>query len=239
MSTSGCARSDLFSLGVITHPMLTGRLPNGATVARVRTKAAQNQLVHDSVLDEGREFPAWIDGVLRCRQRSTENPIPGSSSTERPSIPGSFSRSIRERDRAKINPLLNDQEERFMANWTPVCRVDDIPLLGARRVQRAQGMPVAVFRTADNQVFALLDRCPHKAGPLSQGIVAGQGVACPLHNWHIDLASGRAAAPDEGQTPIFECRVEDGSVLLDADELAGKACELTPAVAGPCAGRCG
>ena len=88
-------------------------------------------------------------------------------------------------------------------DWKPICLVSDIPNLGARRVQRAQGLPVALFRTADDQVFALLDRCPHKAGQLSQGIVFGHSVACPLHNWTIQLADGQAAAPDEGCTPQF------------------------------------
>ena len=81
-------------------------------------------------------------------------------------------------------------------------------------------MDVAVFRNDEDEVFALLDRCPHKGGPLSQGIVFGNSVACPLHNWTIGLADGCAAAPDEGCTPHFACKVEDGQVLLDADELA-------------------
>ena len=70
-----------------------------------------------------------------------------------------------------------------MSDWVTVCRVEDIPRLGARRVAREAGAAVAVFRTADDGVFALLDRCPHKGGPLSQGIVFGESVACPLHNW--------------------------------------------------------
>jgi len=121
-----------------------------------------------------------------------------------------------------------------MTTWTLICRVDDILPLGARRVARSQGLPVAVFRTADDRVFALLDRCPHKAGPLSQGIVYGDAVACPLHNWSIQLADGRARAPDEGCTPAFACKVEAGMVFLDAAELATKALDLPAPVAGPC-----
>ena len=120
-----------------------------------------------------------------------------------------------------------------MTAWKPICRVDDIPVLGARRVQRAQGLEVAVFRTEANEVFALLDRCPHKGGPLSQGIVFGSSVACPLHNWTIGLCDGQAAAPDEGCTPRFQVKVEDGQVFLDADELAGHATTETRPVAGP------
>ena len=122
--------------------------------------------------------------------------------------------------------------------WVDICTVDDIPVLGSRRVGRAQGMPVALFRTADDRVFALLDRCPHKGGPLSQGIVAGDGVACPLHNWTIALADGTARAPDEGRTPTFSCRVQGGAVQLNAQELATHATDLAAPTAGPCQHRC-
>jgi nitrite reductase (NADH) small subunit len=122
-------------------------------------------------------------------------------------------------------------------DWKLICQVEDIPVLGARRVQRAQGMDVALFRTEDDQVFALLDRCPHKGGPLSQGIVFGTSVACPLHNWNIGLASGCAAAPDEGSTPCFAVKLEGSDVYLDATELATLALDLAPPVAGPCSKR--
>ena len=121
-----------------------------------------------------------------------------------------------------------------MTAWKPICRVDDIPVLGARRVQRAQGLEVAVFRTEANEVFALLDRCPHKGGPLSQGIVFGNSVACPLHNWTIGLCDGQAQAPDEGCTPKFAVKVEGGQVFLDANELAHHATHETRPLAGPC-----
>jgi nitrite reductase (NADH) small subunit len=120
-----------------------------------------------------------------------------------------------------------------MSQWKEICRVEDIPLLGSRRVARATGLDVAVFRNASNQVFALLDRCPHKGGPLSQGIVFGTSVACPLHNWTIGLDSGLAQAPDEGCTPRFAVKVEADVVYLDADELASHATDLTRPVAGP------
>ena len=106
-----------------------------------------------------------------------------------------------------------------MAQWKTICRVDDIPVLGARRVERTQGTAVAVFRTADDKVFALLDRCPHKGGPLSQGIVFGESVACPLHNWTIALGDGCARAPDAGCTQRFSVKVDAGQVSLDLDEM--------------------
>jgi nitrite reductase (NADH) small subunit len=120
-----------------------------------------------------------------------------------------------------------------MSEWKTICRVEDIPVLGARRVARPHGMDVAVFRNDQDQVFALLDRCPHKGGPLSQGIVFGTSVACPLHNWTIGLDSGCAKAPDEGCTPRFAVKVEAGVVQLDARELASLAIDLKAPVAGP------
>ncbi len=120
-----------------------------------------------------------------------------------------------------------------MTDWKKICFVTDIPVLGARRVSRAKGLDVAVFRNSDDKVFALLDRCPHKGGPLSQGIVHGESVACPLHNWNIGLTDGCAKAPDEGCTPKFAVQVEDGVVSLNTAELANHAIDLVRPVAGP------
>lgn len=120
-----------------------------------------------------------------------------------------------------------------MQEWKTVCQVTDIPVLGARRVQRQHGLDVAVFRNAKDEVFALLDRCPHKGGPLSQGIVHGTSVTCPLHNWTIGLQEGCANAPDEGCTPKFSVQLTDGNVQLCAAELASHATDLTRPIAGP------
>ncbi len=121
--------------------------------------------------------------------------------------------------------------------WKYICQVEDIPRQGARRVARAQGLEVALFRTASDAVYALLDHSPYKGGPLSQGMVFGANVACPLHNWTIALESGQALAPDEGSTPVFRVQVEAGGVYLDADELARHALTQTRPLAGP-AQRC-
>jgi len=120
-----------------------------------------------------------------------------------------------------------------MRAWKDICGVADIPVLGSRRVARVKGLDIAVFRTVDDKVFALLDRCPHKGGPLSQGIVHGESVACPLHNWNIALGNGCARAPDEGCTPQFAVQVREGRVYLDADEIASHATDLTRPIAGP------
>ena len=117
-----------------------------------------------------------------------------------------------------------------MSSWKPICFLADIPVLGARRVNRPSGHAVAIFRNAEDKVFALLDRCPHKGGPLSQGIVFGDSVACPLHNWTIGLADGCAKAPDAGCTQRFAVKLDErGQVFLDADEWRTGAIETTPA----------
>jgi len=98
-------------------------------------------------------------------------------------------------------------------SWTEVGPLADIPSKGSRVLVTPDG-DVAVFRTAGDEVFALFDRCPHKQGPLSQGIVYDKRVACPLHNWVIDMESGEATGPDEGCTRTFETKVEEGVVYI-------------------------
>jgi nitrite reductase (NADH) small subunit len=106
------------------------------------------------------------------------------------------------------------------AAWIEIGRIEDVPQRGARLV-RMSGVPVAVFRTVDDEIFALVDRCPHRGGPLSEGIVSGRSVTCPLHNWVIDLASGRAREPDVGCAPTVPVRVVEGRILLAASALEG------------------
>ncbi|MCB1789313.1 MAG: nitrite reductase small subunit NirD [Gammaproteobacteria bacterium] len=100
-----------------------------------------------------------------------------------------------------------------MSNWIDIAALEDIPQLGAR-VIKTDTVDIAVFRTASDQVFALKDECPHRKGPLSQGIVHDTTVTCPLHNWKIDLASGQAKAPDEGCSRSYPVKIENGRVLL-------------------------
>lgn len=94
------------------------------------------------------------------------------------------------------------------------CRVEEIPALGARVIAGPEGN-IAVFRNAVDEVFALLDRCPHKGGPLSQGIVHGRKVTCPLHNWNIGLEDGCAVAPDTGCAKSYPVTLENGEVFLE------------------------
>lgn len=99
------------------------------------------------------------------------------------------------------------------SGWTEIGTLDDIPRQGARVVKCADG-DIAVFRTLYDEVFALRDKCPHKGGPLSQGIVHGNKVACPLHDWKISLDTGMAVAPDEGCAARFPVRIDGGKVFL-------------------------
>ncbi|MBG6379079.1 nitrite reductase small subunit NirD [Pseudomonas aeruginosa] len=104
-------------------------------------------------------------------------------------------------------------------NWLDICALDEINPLGSRVVAGPKG-DIAIFRAADDQAFALDDRCPHKGGPLSQGLIYGKRVACPLHNWQIELESGEAVAPDQGCAHRHPVRVENGRVLLGLDSVA-------------------
>jgi nitrite reductase (NADH) small subunit len=102
----------------------------------------------------------------------------------------------------------------YIGEWIDVGPLSAIPMRGARTVPVAGGEEVALFRTGDNQVFALVNRCPHKKGPLSQGIIHGHAVSCPLHNWRISLATGEAMGEDKGCTPTIPVKVDGGRVLL-------------------------
>lgn len=105
-------------------------------------------------------------------------------------------------------------------DWLRVCARDDIPVRGARVVRREGRDDVAIFRSQDDAVFAMVDRCPHRGGPLSQGIVHGRAVSCPLHGWDIGLEDGQAVAPDVGCTRTLQVREIDGAVYLLRRELA-------------------
>ena len=105
-------------------------------------------------------------------------------------------------------------------SWIDVGAFSALPARGARRVS-IDGVDIAVFRTGAGAVYALRDRCPHRGGPLSQGIVHGDRVTCPLHDWVIDLETGGATGADQGCTPTFAVRVESGRVLIDVQRGGG------------------
>ncbi len=100
-----------------------------------------------------------------------------------------------------------------MRDWIAIAKLEDIPLRGSRQL-KTDTADIALFRTGSDEVYAIRDQCPHLGGPLSQGMVHGSTVTCPLHNWKIDLKSGQAQAPDEGCVNTYPVKVEQGVVYL-------------------------
>lgn len=109
----------------------------------------------------------------------------------------------------------------MMSDWIEVGHVDDVPLRGSRVIATEQGN-IAIFKAAGGRIFALWDKCPHKGGPLSQGIVHGASVTCPLHNWVISLESGAAQGADAGSVRTFPLKIDEGRLLLNVAALAVK-----------------
>ncbi|MEM7236225.1 MAG: nitrite reductase small subunit NirD [Pseudomonadota bacterium] len=108
-----------------------------------------------------------------------------------------------------------------MSDWIQIGLLEEIPLRGARVVRTALGC-VALFRTSEDEVFAIQDACPHKGGPLSEGIVHGRAVTCPLHNWVISLETGDVQGDDEGAVRTFRVKVDGDQILLDSSLLASR-----------------
>lgn len=105
-----------------------------------------------------------------------------------------------------------------MSEWIEVGHVDDVPVRGSRVIATEQGN-IAIFKAADGRIFALWDKCPHKGGPLSQGIVHGDSVTCPLHNWVIGLETGEVKGPDQGCARKVEVQLEGSSIFIAASTL--------------------
>ncbi len=103
----------------------------------------------------------------------------------------------------------------MMPQWVDVGAVEDVPLRGSRAVKVAGGEEIAIFRTGSGRIYALVNRCPHKHGPLSQGIVHGDSVTCPLHSWVISLATGEAQGTDRGCTPTIPVEVHSGRIMIE------------------------
>jgi nitrite reductase (NADH) small subunit len=109
-----------------------------------------------------------------------------------------------------------------MKDWIEIGFAEDVPFRGSRVVATHHG-DIAIFKSAAGRVFALWDKCPHKGGPLSQGIVHGEQVTCPLHNWVIGLETGEVNQPDQGCARIVKCKVEAGLVYIEATALLTQA----------------
>lgn len=102
-------------------------------------------------------------------------------------------------------------------NWIEIGLLEDIPYMGSR-VVKTDGTDIAIFKTATGAIFALEDKCPHKGGPLSQGIVHGKSVSCPLHNWNISLENGEAFSPDKGCSPVIQTQIKGDKIFVELPE---------------------
>lgn len=101
-------------------------------------------------------------------------------------------------------------------NWIDIGHIEDIPVRGARLLKTRIGC-IAVFRTAEQEVFAGSNTCPHKQGPLVEGIVHDQKVTCPLHNWVFDLNTGEALGTDDGRIATYPVRLDGDRILIDGN----------------------
>ena len=103
-------------------------------------------------------------------------------------------------------------------DWLDIGPVDQIAPGTARtlpvRGPNTDNRESAVFRTHNGEFHALVNKCPHKHGPLSQGIVHGTEVTCPLHSWKISLKAGEAQGDDKGCVPTIPLRVDAGRLYL-------------------------
>jgi nitrite reductase (NADH) small subunit len=129
--------------------------------------------------------------------------------------------SVRQDQPTPTNPTPGPSPEgegRIIAEWLDIGPVDQLPALGARTLPVQGGDEIAIFRTANGQIYALINKCPHKHGPLSQGIVHDTTVTCPLHNWRISLITGEALGDDQGCVPIIPVKVDGGRILIGRKE---------------------
>ena len=100
--------------------------------------------------------------------------------------------------------------------WYPVSAAESIPPREGRKVTH-KDFEVALFNVGDGYL-AVDSRCPHKQGPLADGILSGKSVFCPLHNWKISLESGCAMSGGEGCVKTYPVKVVDGSVCVAFEE---------------------
>ena len=94
----------------------------------------------------------------------------------------------------------------------------DVPFMEGRSVALGERR-IAVFHTAEGFV-ALDGSCPHKGGPLADGILSESCVTCPLHGWRIDLRSGEVVSGGEGRVAIHEVTERDGELFVAAPDTA-------------------
>ncbi len=100
-----------------------------------------------------------------------------------------------------------------MSNWIKIIQVEDVPVMGSRKVVVGDD-EIVIFKTRDESIFAVNNVCPHKQGKLSEGLVHDHMVTCPMHNWDIDLETGVVKDEDNSCTKKYETKVEEGVIYL-------------------------
>ncbi|QUT08219.1 nitrite reductase small subunit NirD [Sphingobium phenoxybenzoativorans] len=110
----------------------------------------------------------------------------------------------------------------MIGDWLDIGPVDQITPGNARTLPVDGGEEIAIFHTKSGEFYALVNLCPHKHGPLSQGIVHGGVVTCPLHNWNISLRTGEALGEDKGCVPVIPLKVDAGRIFLLREAVIGK-----------------
>ncbi|MCM3761698.1 nitrite reductase small subunit NirD [Alkalihalobacillus oceani] len=94
-----------------------------------------------------------------------------------------------------------------------VARLDELTIGLGKKVEIA-GEEIALFKQEDQSVHAIQNRCPHKGGPLSEGIVSGEHVFCPLHDWKVNVRDGIVQAPDEGCVKRYEVEIAGEDIYI-------------------------
>jgi len=97
-----------------------------------------------------------------------------------------------------------------MATKVLVGNISDIDVKSSRKLS-VENIDIAIFHLSDGSVLAVENKCPHKGGLLSEGMVCGDKVHCPLHDWRIDLRSGKVQEPDDGCITTFPTEIDQAS----------------------------
>ena len=112
-------------------------------------------------------------------------------------------------------------------SWTRITYAEDIPLREGRAVE-IDGREIALFNLGD-RFLAVENRCPHRGGPLADGIISGCTVVCPLHAWKVDLEEGSVFKPERACVATYPVRIDDGIISIQVRDCERGKAPLIPA----------
>jgi len=106
-----------------------------------------------------------------------------------------------------------------MSRWVKVPEEAKLIPVREGRKLKIKGEEIALFNLGD-KYLATYNVCPHKQGPLSDGIVSGESVFCPLHNWKVNLKSGRVEKPVDQNCSIktYRLKEKDGALYVEVNQ---------------------